>query len=91
MADPPPYADSNLDTGGDPGTGPDRDSTTGMPRWAKIFAIIGIVVALGFGILMLAGGGGGSGGHGPPGGQNQEQQVDTNDGGGHAPPEAGHR
>lgn len=59
MAETPPDSDSSLDTGDDPGTGPNRDSTTGMPRWAKIFVIIGILVALGFGILMLTGGGGG--------------------------------
>lgn len=90
MADLPRDPDSNLDTGDDTGTGPDRESTTGMPRWVKVFGIIGIVVALGFVILMLGPGGGGHGPdrHAPD--QNQEQQIDTNDGGGHAPPEGGH-
>lgn len=58
MADPPP----NLDTGDDTGVSPDP-STTGMPRWVKVFGIIGIVLVLLVAIMLVTGGGPGS--HGP--------------------------
>ncbi len=54
MADPPPYRD----TGGDTGVAPDRESTTGTPRWVKVFGIIALVVVLVFVVMMLTG-------HGP--------------------------
>jgi hypothetical protein len=55
MADLP---DSNGDTGDDPGvTG--RGSTTGTPRWVKVFLIVIIAVVLSVVILLLIGG------HGP--------------------------
>jgi len=51
----------------DPGTGDDtsgvridRGSTTGMPRWVKVFSIVALAVVLLFVILLLTGGG-----HGP--------------------------
>jgi hypothetical protein len=47
MADPPPYPNSNDDTGDD----------TGTPRWVKVFGIISVVVVLLFVILLVAGGG----------------------------------
>jgi hypothetical protein len=56
MADLPP--DSSDDTGG----WPDRRSTTGIPRWVKVFAIIAGVLVLLFVILQLTGIGGE---HGP--------------------------
>ena len=47
--------------------GPDRGSTTGTPRWVKVFGIIVIVLVLLFGILHLTGNSlGGPGGHTPP-------------------------
>lgn len=58
MADPPP----DPDTGDDTGVGPGVGSTTGMPRWVKVFGIIGIVVVLLI-VLMLTGVFGGQ--HGP--------------------------
>jgi hypothetical protein len=54
MADPPPYADSNSDTG---------DDTGSTPRWVKVFGIIALVVVLLFVILMFTRGPGGR--HGP--------------------------
>ena len=45
--------------------GPDRGSTTGIPRWVYVFGIIVIVLVLLFVIVMLTGGAGGDGGHGP--------------------------
>ena len=51
MADPPRYPD----TEDDPGVGPDRESTTGTPRWVKVFGIIVIVLVLLFVILIFAG------------------------------------
>jgi len=58
MADLPSYPDSNDDTG----VGPNRESTTGTPRWVKVFGIIALVVVLLFVILMFTRG---PGGHGP--------------------------
>ena len=52
MADPPPYPDTD-----DTGVEPDRESTTGAPRWVKVFGVIGIVVVLLLVVLMLASGG----------------------------------
>lgn len=59
MADPPPYPD----TGDDTGMGPDGGSTTGTPRWVKVFGIIALVLVVLVGILLVTGGG--PGGHGP--------------------------
>ena len=56
MANRPPYPGT--------GSGPDRESTTGTPRWVKVSAIIVIVVVLLFIVVMMVGGGGG-GEHGP--------------------------
>jgi hypothetical protein len=52
MADPPPYPDSNGDTGDEPG----RRTLTGTPRWVKVFGIVVIVLALLFVILIFSGG-----------------------------------
>ena len=54
--DDPPYPDTDDDSG----VGP-RESTTGPPRWVKVFAIIALVLVLLVVILLLAGGGS----HGP--------------------------
>lgn len=62
MTGPPPNAET---TGGtDDGTGarPDREATTGAPRWVKVSGIIVIVLVLLFVILQLTGIGGS---HGP--------------------------
>ena len=56
MANRPPYPD-------DTGSGPDRGSTTGTPRWVKAFGIIMAVLVLLFVVVLLFGGP--SGGHGP--------------------------
>lgn len=58
MADSAPHPDTSDDTG----VGPGRASTTGPPRWVKVFGIISLVVAL---LLVFALLGGGGGGHGP--------------------------
>jgi len=42
MADPPPYSDSD----GDTGVGSGRGSTTSTPRWVKVFGIIALVAVL---------------------------------------------
>jgi hypothetical protein len=63
MADPPPYLDSDSDTGDDSREGPDRGSTIGTPRWVKVFGIIFIILVLMFVILHLFGRG--LGGHTP--------------------------
>jgi len=60
MANLPPYRDT--------GVGSDRGTTTGTPRWVKLFGIIALIVVLLVVIMMLTGGGlgGGLGGHTPP-------------------------
>jgi hypothetical protein len=60
MADPPRHPDSGDDTSVAPG----RGSTTGPPRWVKVFAIIAVVVIVLIVILLVARGPDG-GGHGP--------------------------
>ncbi len=98
MADPTRYPDTDNDTG----VGPDRESTTGTPRWVKVFGIIALVVVLLFAILMFTRGPSG-GGHGPGrhtlsddlGGQTPlasgTADLTLSDGGfgGHTPPERG--
>lgn len=59
MPDSPPYPDS----GDASGVGPDRDSTTGTPRWVKVSAILALVLVLLLVVVLLFGGG--PGGHGP--------------------------
>ena len=61
MAD--PTNDSNNDAGDDTGIAPDREATTGTPRWVKVFGLIAFVVILLFVILMFVRGPGGR--HGP--------------------------
>lgn len=61
MADPPPSSNS-IDTDDDATVGADFGSTTGPPRWVKVFGVIALVVVLLFVIVMLTGGGAG---HGP--------------------------
>jgi hypothetical protein len=60
MVDSHPDPDTGDD---DTGVGPDRESTTGTPRWVKVSAIVALVVVLlVVGMLVF---GGGPGGHGP--------------------------
>lgn len=64
MADTTPYPDSGSHaTADDTGVGPALGSTTGPPRWVKVFGIIALVAVVLVGVLLLAGGG--PGGHGP--------------------------
>ena len=63
MADLSPYPDSNGDAGDDTGVGPGGGSTTGTPRWVKMFGIIAIILVLAVVILHLTGRG--LGGHTP--------------------------
>ena len=55
MAYRPPYPNTDDDTD----VGPDRGSTTGTPRWVRMFGIIVIVVVLLFVVVMMVAGGGG--------------------------------
>jgi len=64
MGDPPPYPDTDDDTG----VGAGRAPTTGMPRWVKVFLIIAIVLVLALVISRLLGIQHGPGLHSPPGG-----------------------
>jgi hypothetical protein len=86
MADPPPYPDSDSDTG----VGPDRGSTTGTPRWVKVFGIIFLIVVLLFFFeLFTSGPHRGPGDHTPSGvsgGQTPPSSVIED----HAPPGGGH-
>jgi hypothetical protein len=82
MAGPPPYPDTD-----DTDMGLDHESTTGPPRWVKVFVAVGIVVVLLVVVVMLASGGE----HGPwrhapgsaPGAEAPEGQAP----GDRAPPE----
>ena len=76
MADLPPYPDSN----GGTDVGPERESTTGTPRWVKVFGIIAAVLVLLFVIVMLTG----VGGHGPG------RHTPSGDPGGQTPLPSGH-
>jgi hypothetical protein len=58
---------------------PDPGSTSGMPRWVKVFGIIALVVALGLVILFVASGGE----HGP-------RRHIPGDNGGQTTPSGGH-
>ncbi len=66
MAVPPTSPDTGEDTGGEP----DRGSTAGTPRWAKVFGIVALIVLVLFVVLLLVGGRHGPGRHtgGGPGG-----------------------
>jgi hypothetical protein len=70
MADLPPYPDES----GDTGVGLGRSSTSGIPRWVRVFGIIALVLVLLFVISLLAGVRHGPGLHTPSG-----------DAGGHTP------
>ena len=62
MADSPLHPDSKGDTADGTGVSPDHGSTTGTPRWVKVFGIIALVLVLLLVILLLTRG---PGGHGP--------------------------
>jgi hypothetical protein len=64
MIDPPPYRDSNGDTGEDTLMRSDSGSTTGAPRWVKVFGIVALALVLLFVFLHLNGSG--LGAHTPP-------------------------
>jgi hypothetical protein len=51
MADPPAYPETGKDTS----EGPDREPTTGMPRWVKVGIIALVVLVLLVVALALAG------------------------------------
>lgn len=63
MADPPTGPDFD-----DTGVGPDREATTGAPRWVKAFGIIAVVLVLLLVVMLLTGHGPArhTGGHAPP-------------------------
>jgi hypothetical protein len=50
-------------------TEPDREATTGTPRWVKVVGIIAVILLLVLGIIMLIGGEHGPGRHTPPAGE----------------------
>ena len=81
MTDPP----ADIDTGDGTGVAGDHGSTTGMPRWVKVFLIIGLVLVLLFvgGKVTGVGGDHGPGRHG--GGGDTPSSVVEQDGG-HRPP-----
>jgi hypothetical protein len=76
MAGPPPYPDPN----GDTGVGPHRGSTSGTPRWVKVFGIVALVVILLIVIMLLTGGNHGPGRHtGGLGGRTPAAAVTAHD------------
>jgi hypothetical protein len=83
----PPYPDTGEDT--DTGVGPDRELTTGAPRWVKVFGIVVLGLAVLFVGLKLTGiGNHGPGRHG--GGSGTPSSGVTQDGGHTPPPGMGH-
>jgi hypothetical protein len=72
----------NPDSGHDGSVRPDRGSTSGTPRWVKVFGLIALLVVVLFVVVMLIGGGEhGPGRHAPGGGSHMP--------GGHTGPPAG--
>lgn len=59
MTDLPPQANAGDETD----LGPDREATTGTPRWIKVVGISVIVLVVVVVLLLVTGGG--LGGHGP--------------------------
>lgn len=51
MADPPAYEE----TGHNTGVEPDRGSSTGPPRWVKVFGIVALVLVVTVAVLHLTG------------------------------------
>ena len=68
MVDPTPSPDT--------GTGPDRGTLAGTPRWVKVFGIVALVVVVLFIVVLLVGGGE----HGPG------RHSPSSDPGRHMPP-----
>jgi hypothetical protein len=67
----------------DPSTPP--DTSGGMPRWVKVFAVIGVAVVALFVVTMAVGGGHGPGRHAPP------AETPSSPSQEHAPPAGGHQ
>jgi hypothetical protein len=73
MADTP----ASPDTGDDAGVGPGRESSTGTPRWVKVFGVVAFVVVVLFVVVMLIGGGEHGPGRHTPGGGSDTSRVHT--------------
>jgi hypothetical protein len=58
----------NPDPDHDRSPSPDRASTTGTPRWVKVFGLVALVVVVLFVVVMLVGGGEHEPGRHTPGG-----------------------
>lgn len=67
VVDPTPFPDT--------GTGADRGTPAGTPRWVKVFGIVALVVVVLFIVVLLVGGGE----HGPG------RHSPSSDPGGHTP------
>jgi len=80
--------------GDETGEGPVRGSTTGTPRWVKVFGLIALTLVLLVGVLLLTGGGShGPGRHtssGDAGGQTPPSSVTESGSSSHRPPAGGH-
>ncbi len=74
----------------DKGVGSGPESTTGAPRWVKVFGIIAVVLVLIVVVALLTGGSHGPGRH-LGGGQTSPSSVTDSAGvKGHQPPAGGH-
>jgi hypothetical protein len=52
MDEPPRYPDS----ADEPAGAPERESSTGTPRWVKVSAVVALIVVVLFVVLLIAGG-----------------------------------
>jgi hypothetical protein len=58
-----PDSSSYPDAGDAPGLGPNRESTTGTPRWLRLFAIVALVLVVLVVVMLVVVGGHGPGRH----------------------------
>ena len=90
MDNSPRHPDSKVNTGDENGAVPERGSTTGTPRWVKVFGLIAIVIA-GMNLFLHDAGGHGPGRHmsGGPAPETPSSVTAFSGAGGHRPIAAG--
>jgi len=74
----------------DIGAGASADAPAGIPRWVKVFAVVGLVIIVLLVVAMLVGGNHGPGRHSGGEAAPTMPVSATQPGGGHRPSDAGH-